>query len=197
FLVWILVHLMYRVRKTGLEHIPAEGPAVLVCNHVSFVDALIIAGCVRRPVRFVMDHHIFHLPVLRLIFNSAGAIPIASARENPELLEQAFARISEYLDNDEIVCIFPEGKITRDGTINPFRSGIERIVASTPVVVVPMALRGLWGSWFSRRSGHAMSRWPRPHWRRIELVAGAPVAPSQVSATDLQHQVTALRGDLP
>ncbi|MCB1719550.1 MAG: 1-acyl-sn-glycerol-3-phosphate acyltransferase, partial [Candidatus Competibacteraceae bacterium] len=156
FLVWILVHLMYRVRKTGLEHIPAEGPAVLVCNHVSFVDALIIAGCVRRPVRFVMDHHIFHLPVLRLIFNSAGAIPIASARENPELLEQAFARISEYLDNDEIVCIFPEGKITRDGTINPFRSGIERIVASTPVVVVPMALRGLWGSWFSRRSGHAM-----------------------------------------
>ena len=197
FLVWILVHLMYRVRKTGLEHIPAEGPAVLVCNHVSFVDALIIAGCVRRPVRFVMDHHIFHLPVLRLIFNSAGAIPIASARENPELLEQAFARISEYLDNDEIVCIFPEGKITRDGTINPFRSGIERIVASTPVVVVPMALRGLWDSWFSRRSGHAMSRWPRPRWRRIELVAGAPVAPSQVSATDLQHQVTALRGDLP
>lgn len=197
FLVWILVHIMYRVRKTGLAHIPEDGPAVLVCNHVSFVDALIIAGCVRRPVRFVMDHHIFHLPVLRLIFNSAGAIPIASARENPELLEQAFARISEYLDNDEIVCIFPEGKITRDGAINPFRGGIERIVAARPVTVVPMALRGLWGSWFSRRSGRAMSRWPRPRWRRIELIAGAPVAPSQISAADLQHQVTALRGDLP
>ena len=195
FLVWILVHIMYRVRKTGTEHIPATGPVVLVCNHVSFIDALIIAGCVRRPTRFVMDHHIFALPVLRFLFKTAGAIPIASAKEDPVLLEQAFMRISEYLDNNEIVCIFPEGKITSDGALNPFRGGIERIISTNPVPVVPIALRGLWGSWFSRSHGKAMSRLPRPHWRRLELIAGIPVPAHKVSATELQHRVAELRGD--
>ena len=197
FLVWILVHVMYRVRKQGLDHIPDTGAAVLVCNHVSFVDALIIAGCVRRPTRFVMDHRIFKMPVLRFVFNTAGAIPIASAKDNPVLLEQAFSRISAYLDEGEVVCIFPEGQITRTGDMNLFRPGIERIIKTNPVPVVPMALRGLWGSWFSRTSGHAMSRLPRPRWRRIELHIGAPVSPAQVSAADLQYRVAELRGDNP
>jgi len=196
FLVWMLVHVLYRVRKIGLDHIPDTGSVVLVCNHVSFVDALIIAGCVRRPTRFVMDHQIFRLPVLNFVFRTAGAIPIASAKQNPELVQRAFARIAEYLDNDEVVCIFPEGQITRDGAMNPFRPGIERIISSNPVPVVPLALRGLWGSWFSRSSGRAMSRWPRPRWRRIELVAAAPVVPERVSAADLQNRVTELRGDI-
>ena len=197
FLVWLLVHVMYRVRKHGLEHIPDTGAAVLVCNHVSFVDALIIAGCVRRPTRFVMDHQIFKLPILRFVFNTAGAIPIASAKENAALLEHAFERIGDYLDGGEIVCIFPEGRITRTGDINTFRPGIERIIKTNPVPVVPMALRGLWGSWFSRSSGRAMNRLPRPRWRRIELHAGPPVPPAQISAADLQYRVAELRGANP
>lgn len=191
FLVWILVNIMYRVRTRGLDNIPEQGAVVLVCNHVSYVDALIIAGCVRRPVRFVMDHHIFRLPVLNFIFKTAGTIPIASAKENPKLLKQAFVRISEYLDNGEVVCVFPEGQLTRTGEMNTFRNGIERIIKNNPVVVVPMALRGLWQSWFSRFKGHKL---PRPRWRRVELLASNAIPASSVNAVDLHNQVSALRG---
>lgn len=194
FLIWMLIHLVYRVEKKGLDHIPEKGSAVLVCNHVSFVDALIIGGCVRRPTRFVMDHNIFKLPVLNFIFRTAGAIPIASAKEDPELLEKSFQRVSEYLNDNEIVCIFPEGRITDDGEIHTFRTGIERIVKRDAVPVIPMALCGLWGSFFSRRYGRAMSKLPRRLWPKIALLAGPPVPPGQVTAADLQNRVAALRG---
>ena len=83
FLAWLLVHSVYRVEKSGLENIPEEGPAVLVCNHVSFVDAVVIMAASPRPIRFVMDHHIYRTPVLNFIFRTGGAIPIASAKESP------------------------------------------------------------------------------------------------------------------
>lgn len=108
FIAWMLVHVMYRLRKDGLEHIPAEGPALLVCNHVSYVDAIVIAGAVRRPIRFVMYHKIFHIPVLRRIFRWMNAIPIAPAKEDPALLERAYDAIDNALANGELVCIFPE-----------------------------------------------------------------------------------------
>lgn len=195
FLVWLLTHTMYRVRHEGLEHIPDEGPVVLVCNHISFMDALIIAGACRRPVRFVMDHQIFRIPVLNFIFRTGKAIPIASAKENPELKQRAFDRVAEELAAGEVVCIFPEGKISYDGEINPFKSGIEEIIGRTPVPVVPMALRGMWGSFFSRKDGKAMARPPKRFWSRIALVAAAPVPADQVSAAGLQQQVLQLRGD--
>ena len=122
-LVWLLVHTLYRVKKTNLDWIPETGPAVLVCNHVSFVDALVLAGCVRRPIRFVMYYRIFQLPVLSFVFKTAGAIPIAGAREDPEMMQRAFDEVAAALDNDEIVGIFPEGKITEDGEMQPFRPG--------------------------------------------------------------------------
>lgn len=193
FIVWMLIHAVYRLRVEGLENIPEEGPAVLVCNHVSYVDALVIAGCCRRPVRFVMDHNIFKIPVLKFVFRTAGAIPIAPARENPEMLERAYQRIAEYLDAGEVICIFPEGKLTADGELNTFRSGIERIVRRNPVPVVPMALRGLWGSFFSRRGGRPMRRF-RGIWSKIALVVGMPVMPEQASAHALQSCVSDLRG---
>ncbi|HBS79651.1 MAG TPA: glycerol acyltransferase, partial [Pseudomonas sp.] len=128
FLVWLLGHSMYRVRQQGLEAIPDEGPAVLVCNHVSFVDALLIAGAVRRPVRFVMYYKIFRIPVLNFIFRTAGAVPIAARHEDEAIYTQAFERVSRYLSNGEVVCIFPEGKLTTDGEINEFKAGVERIL---------------------------------------------------------------------
>jgi len=189
-LVWLLIHTIYRVKKTELESIPDTGACVLVCNHVSFVDALILAGCIKRPIRFVMYYKIFRIPVLSFVFKTANAIPIAGARENPRLMNEAFEKISAALDDDEIVCIFPEGKITHDGNINPFKSGVMKILEKNPVPVVPLALRGLWGSFFSRKHGSAMSKYfPRGFFNRIELVSGEAIAAENVSIELLQQTV--------
>jgi 1-acyl-sn-glycerol-3-phosphate acyltransferase len=196
FLIWVLVNTLYRIKVRGLENIPEHGPALIVCNHVSFVDALVIGGSVRRPVRFVMDHNIFRIPVMGFIFRTARAIPIAPARENAALLDKAFDRIDAELADGEIVCIFPEGKLTRDGEMSEFKKGVERILERRAVPVVPMALRGLWGSFFSRRDGKAaMTQLPKRFWSRIELIATAPVHGGAATAGDLQRIVSGLRAD--
>ena len=193
FLIWMLIHTFYRVDKNGLENIPDEGPCVLVCNHVSFVDALVIGGSIQRPVRFVMDHRVFKIPVLNFVFRTAGTIPIASAKEDPEMLERAYERIDEYLKAGEVVCIFPEGRITDNGDLYPFKKGITRIIERTPVPVIPMALRGLWGSFFSRWGGTAM-RYPRGVFSNIGLVIDKAWSPLQVTPEALQIRVGELRG---
>jgi hypothetical protein len=196
FLAWLLIHSVYRLKKSGLEHIPEHGPALLVCNHVSFVDAVVIMAACRRPIRFVMDHRIFKTPLLNFIFRTGGAIPIASRREDPEMMERAFAAVAAALRAGELVGIFPEGRLTDSGEIQPFRPGIQRILAETPVPVVPMALRGLWGSFFSRKGGAAMTRpFRRGLLSRIGLAVAPPVAPELVTPERLQAQVLALRGD--
>lgn len=195
FIVWMLIHTMYRVRKEGLEQIPGEGPAVLVCNHVSFVDALVLAGCVRRPIRFVMYHKIFKLPVLNFVFRTARAIPIAPAKEDAEMLVRAYDEVTKALKAGNLVCIFPEGSITQDGEMHPFRPGVERIIKHNPVLVVPMALRGLWGSFFSRKGGLVMRNLPRRFWSKIGLAVGTPIPARKVSTAGLQEIVLELRGD--
>jgi len=196
FVDWILINTLYRIRITGLENIPEDGAALLVCNHISFMDPLIILGSIRRPVRFVMYYKIFNIPLVKYVFRAAKAIPIAGKKEDPELMERAFAEVDKELGEGHIVCIFPEGGITRDGEIAPFRPGVERIIAQRPVPVVPLALRGLWGSIFSRRdSALRRARLPRRFWARIELVAGAPVRPAEATAAVLEAKVRELRGD--
>lgn len=195
FIIWIMFHTMYRVKHTGLEKIPEEGPAVLVCNHVSYVDALLLAGACKRPVRFVMFKPIYHLPVLNFIFRTGKAIPIDSKRKNPEAYEKAFDQISEELNNDEVVCIFPEGKLTADGEIDEFKNGLTKILERNPVPVVPMALKGLWGSVFSNKDGPALSKAPKRFWSRIELAATDPVPADQVTLEGLHEKVSELRGD--
>jgi 1-acyl-sn-glycerol-3-phosphate acyltransferase len=195
FVTWILINTIYRIRGEGLEQIPERGPAVLVCNHVSFMDALIIGGCIRRPVRFVMYYKIFQIPVLRFLFRAAGAIPIAGKNENPELLEQALDSVAKSLDAGKLVCIFPEGRISADGELNEFKSGFERIVQRTPVPVIPMALRGLWGSLFSRKKGgRSLRNAPWLLWQKIWLVVGKPVPPGEATAQRLGNQVADLGG---
>ncbi|MEE2732385.1 MAG: MFS transporter [Pseudomonadota bacterium] len=195
FLIWIITHTMYRVTHTDLDKIPQQGPCVLVCNHVSYMDALIIAGACRRPVRFVMFKPIYDLPVLNFIFRTGKTIPIHSKSADPHTYETAFKRISEELRDGEVVCIFPEGKLTQDGDIDEFKSGIEKIIEQDPVPVVPMALRGLWGSFFSHKDSKALTGLPRRFWSRVELVAGAAIPASEVSAALLQDKVALLRGD--
>ncbi len=191
FLIWLLGHSMYRVQHKHLELIPDEGAALLVCNHVSYVDALLIGGAVRRPIRFVMYYKIYNLPVLNFIFRIAGTIPIAGRGEDEAIHDQAFDRIARYLADGELVCIFPEGKLTTDGQIDEFKAGVMRILERTPVPVIPMALQGLWGSFFSRD----------PHkgffhrlWSRVTLVAGAPIAADEATQKLLRERVMALRG---
>lgn len=195
FLAWILVHTIYRIRLVHPERIPDEGPAVLVCNHVSYVDALVIMAESPRPIRFVMDHRIFRTPFAGWVFRHAKAIPIAPAREDAALLQQAYDACASALAEGELVCIFPEGKLTQTGELNPFRQGVHGIIQRTPVPVVPMALRGLWGSVFSRA---ADARWPRPLRRgvmsRLTLAVGEPLSPAQATPETLQQYVTALRG---
>lgn len=196
FVAYLLAHIVYRLRTFDLERIPATGPAVLVCNHITFIDWLIVAAAVRRPVRFVMWYAYFDIPVVKRLFRDARVIPIAPARKAPEILEAAFERIARELEEGQVVCIFPEGMLTLDGEVSEFKPGIERIVARTPVPVVPMALRGLWGSFFSKARQGGLSRLLTHELRsRIELACLEPVPAQEVSAERLRAAVLALRGD--
>ncbi|MEO7916517.1 MAG: MFS transporter [Dokdonella sp.] len=195
FLSWIVVSLLYRIRTEGLDHIPDEGAALVVCNHVGYMDALIIGGCVRRPMRYVMYHKIFNTPILSFMFRTVKAIPIAGARENPDLLRKAYEDIDAALADGEIFCIFPEGALTTDGEIAAFKNGVERILERRPVPVIPTALRGLWGSVFSRRDSRlGRMRLPRRFRARIEYVVGKPVPAEEATAVGLERRVRELRG---
>jgi 1-acyl-sn-glycerol-3-phosphate acyltransferase len=197
FITWVLVNTLYRVRVDGMQHLPEEGPALLVCNHVSFMDPLLLMANLRRPARFVMYYRIFHTPLLRFVFRTAKAIPIAGQKEDPVVLQQAYDAIDAALADGELVCIFPEGGLTGDGEIAPFRPGLEKILARRPVPVVPLALRGLWGSVWSRRDTRlGRLRLPRRFRARVELVVDAPVPPQAASAASLEARVRELRGEL-
>ena len=194
FLVWMLIHTIYRVSVKGIDNIPAEGPVIVASNHVSFADPLIIGGIIRRPVNFVMYYKIFRIPVLNFIFRTGKAIPIASRAEHPEILDQAYRRIHQVLDCGDVLGIFPEGGITYDGSIQPFKSGIDKIIGEKPVAVVPVALCHLWGSLFSRRDP-LLKRRPYKLWAKIELRIGTPILAQEVTAARLQEEVQRLRGD--
>ncbi len=197
FLSWLLVRTLYRLRLHGIEkNVPDEGAALIVCNHVSYMDALILSAAMPRPVRFVMYYRIFEIPVMKWIFRTAKAIPIAGAREDPELMQKAFDDVDAALAEGELVCIFPEGALTRDGGIAPFKSGVEKILERRPVPVVPMALRGMWGSMWSRRDSRlGRMRVPRRLRAHIEVVAGEPVDGATATAASLEAKVRELRGD--
>lgn len=195
FVAFLLTRLVYRFKVVGDEHIPVSGPAILVCNHVSFVDAVLLMAASPRPIRFIMDHQIFRIPVLGWMFRLAKAIPIAPQREDPVVYERAFAQAAAVLADDELVCIFPEGGITKDGTLGEFKGGVMKLLEARPVPVVPMALSNLWGSFFSRIDGSAMTRpFRRGVWSRVGLVAGSPVAPAEVSPALLRERVQRLLG---
>ncbi|MGZ3183823.1 MAG: MFS transporter [Telluria sp.] len=196
FLAWMLIHTIHRVKTIDTDRIPEEGPAVLVCNHVSYVDAIVIGAASPRPIRFVMDHKIFKTPFLGWIFRTARAIPIAPAKEDPWLMEKAFVDIAHALHDGDLVCIFPEGRLTSTGEMNEFRGGIAKITERSKVPVIPMALRGLWGSVFTRDRTNVFERTFRRGFRsRLALAVDQPVAPEAATPEYLYARVLALRGD--
>ena len=195
FLAWIIISVVYRLKPSGLDNIPVKGPAIVVCNHVSYFDPIILAGSVRRPMRFVMWYKIFQIPVLNFVFRNMKAIPIAGAREDKDIMDDAFEKVDAELAAGNVVCIFPEGAITRDGEIARFRPGIEKIIARRPVPVVPASLGRLWGSWFSRRQDGGLRKIPGRLFARVTVSFGEPVPPSEVTAAKLELLVRTLRGD--
>jgi 1-acyl-sn-glycerol-3-phosphate acyltransferase len=203
FVAWVLSRFVYRFDIRGDEHIPVEGPAVLVCNHVSFIDAVLLMAASPRPIRFIMDHRIFKVPVLGWLFKLAKAIPIAPQKEDPAAYEAAFAKALGVLREGDLLAIFPEGAITRDGALQPFKGGVMKIVDSARAEgleppVIPMALTNLWGSFFSRielRGGEPVAMvkpFRRGFFSRVGLNVGAPVAPAEVRPELLQQRVGGL-----
>ncbi|MDX2428013.1 MAG: 1-acyl-sn-glycerol-3-phosphate acyltransferase [Xanthomonadales bacterium] len=194
FLVWILIHTIYRVKVTGMENIPDTGSVIVAANHVSFVDPLIVGGVIRRPVRFVMYHKIYDMPVMKYIFKAGKAIPIASRAESPEILAKAYESMHEVIGAGDVLGIFPEGGITSNGEIMTFKKGVEKTVGEQPVDVVPMALCNLWGSLFSRRDPLHKRR-PYKFRALIELRIGKPIPPDELTAERLEKAVRELRGE--
>lgn len=201
FLAYLLNHVMYRLRLSNEEVIPKQGAALLVGNHVSFLDWLVVLGSIHRPVRFVMWHSYYNMPLVRFLFRDAGAIAIGSGKTHPELLQSAFDQIDAALAKGHLVCIFPEGQLTPDGEVGEFRKGVEQILERRSVAVIPFALTGLWDSLFSRQAdrslGSRLRRFLRPE---VHLILGTPVPPpppSQIAglAQRLKAMVLKLRGE--
>ncbi|HEY6354154.1 MAG TPA: 1-acyl-sn-glycerol-3-phosphate acyltransferase, partial [Burkholderiaceae bacterium] len=194
FVAFIASRIVYRFKVRGEEHIPSEGPAIIACNHVSFIDAVLLMAASPRPIRFVMDHRIFAIPVLGWLFKLGKAIPVASQKEDPAAYAAAFEAADRVLAEGDLLGIFPEGGITRDGELQPFKGGIMKILERRPVPVVPVALQNLWGSYFSRvEGGTAMAKpFRRGLFARVGLVAGHAMAPAQVDPEGLRARVSEL-----
>ena len=193
FVAFLMARVIYRFHVRGDGHIPTKGAAILVCNHVSFIDPVLLMAASPRPIRFIMDHEIFKIPVMGWFFRLAKAIPIAPQKVDPATYEQAFVRARQVLDEGDLLCIFPEGAISRDGAMAEFKGGVMKLLETNPVPVVPLALHNLWGSFFSRAGGKAMSRpFRRGFFNRVDLVAGEPVPPSAATPAALRERVAAL-----
>ena len=190
----MLTRCIYRFKVRGDQHIPTEGAAILVCNHVSFIDAVVLMAASPRPIRFIMDHRIFAIPVLGWLFKLGKAIPIAPQKEDAAAYERAFAQARRVLEEGDLLCIFPEGGITKDGSLGEFKGGIMKILQTHPVPVVPLALQNLWGSFFSRAEGGAAMVKPfrRGFFSPVGLVAGPALPATQVTPAALRERVAGL-----
>ncbi|MCO5355692.1 MFS transporter [Acidovorax kalamii] len=199
FIAWVSSRFVYRFKVQGDENLPSAGAAILACNHVSFVDAVLLMAASPRPIYFVMDHRIFRVPVLGWLFRLAKAIPIAPYKEDPKTYEAAFDRAAQVLREGDLLAIFPEGGITKDGQLQEFKGGIMKIIErakaeGVEAPVIPMALTNLWGSYFSRiEQGGAMVRpFRRGFYSRVGLNVGSAVAPTEVQPTLLRERVQKL-----
>jgi len=199
FVAWVLSRCIYRFKVRGDEHIPTEGAAILACNHVSFVDAVLLMAASPRPIYFIMDHRIFRIPVLGALFRLAKAIPVAPQKDDAATYEAAFERAAQVLKDGDLLAIFPEGGITRDGQLQAFKGGIMKIIEraqadGVQAPVVPMALTNLWGSFFSRiEQGGAMVRpFRRGMFNRVGLNVGAPLPAAEVQPALLRERVAGL-----
>lgn len=191
FILTLLARIFYRIEYKNLQHIPEKGGALLVCNHVSYIDALVLNVASPRLIRFVMEEDYANYPLVRRLLRKAGVIPITA--QNPSTLKAAFAEVEQALALGDLVCIFPEGQLTPDGEVGPFKRGIDLILARNQVAVIPLALKGLWGSYFSRYRGRACKGVPSRFRARIEIEASQPIDPAEATRQLLREAVINLR----
>jgi 1-acyl-sn-glycerol-3-phosphate acyltransferase len=195
FVVWVMIKTVYRIDTKNINTIPDEGGGLIICNHVSFADALFIFGLCPRPVKFVMYYKIFNTPILKWLFNAVGAIPIASKNENEQVCNAAYEKIDEYLKQGELVVIFPEGAITHDGEMAKFKPGILKVLEKNPVDVYPCALSGLWGSMYSRKDRGVLRFFPKAFFNhKVIFSVGEKVNPQDINLEKLENTVLELRG---
>ncbi|MES2414103.1 MAG: MFS transporter [Pseudomonadota bacterium] len=199
FVALLASRLVYRFRITGEQHIPSSGAAILTCNHVSFVDPVLLMAASPRPIHFVMDHRIFKMPVLGWFFKLAKAIPIAPRAEDPALYDAAFEAAAKVLRDGDLLAIFPEGGLTKNGELQEFKGGIMKILENAQrdgvqAPVIPMGLTNLWGSFFSRveKSGAMTKPFRRGFLSSVGLHVAPAMAPADVQPDLLRAKVAAL-----
>ena len=196
FLQQILIKTFYKVEIRGAHKIPETGGVIFVSNHVSFIDWFFISAVSPRPVRYVIDHNYYNMPMGPLMFSQAKLIPISTRKENSELLEVAFDKISKNLNSGAALGLFPEGFITRDGKMRPFQPGISRIIKKNPSPVVPISLDGLWGSVFSYDRGKVLWKFPRKLRRIVTVTVHEPIGPEDFDIKKLKEIIaSSIKGD--
>ena len=189
FFIWIIAKTTYRLKYEGRENIPKDGPAFLLPNHSTYIDWAILAATCKRPIRFVMYYQYYYIPVFKYIFQLAGCIPVAQYKDSPEIKEKAFKLMEEAIENGDLVCVFPEGTLTRDGELVKFRSGYERVLERLNTKVIPIAMTGLWGSYFSRKGGRALLKVPKPSRRKLYVKILEPIPKESATAEHVQELI--------
>src|SRR3989475_1488334 len=182
FAVWLLTHTLYRIRIGGKEHVPVRGPALLVCNHLSHIDGLLVGACVPRSVRFSVFKTHTNDAALNWLMRPLNAIPVGDRGEALASVERA----RDELRQGHVVCIFAEGAISRTGNLLPFTSGFERIADGLDVPVIPVYLDQVWGSVFSFKNGRFFWKWPTRVPYRVTMTFGAP-RPSTATAQEVRQ----------
>jgi acyl-[acyl-carrier-protein]-phospholipid O-acyltransferase/long-chain-fatty-acid--[acyl-carrier-protein] ligase len=189
-LLWIATHTLYRIHLEGRENVPAKGGALLVPNHVSMVDAVLLIASIDRPIRFLMFKGSYDHPLVKPFAKIMGVIPISSQLRPREMI-QSLRTATQALKDGEIVCIFPEGQMTRIGQMLPFRRGMERIIKGVDAPIIPVNLGGVWGSVFSFERGKFLWKLPRRIPYPVTVTFGSPM-PSISSAQDVRQAVQEL-----
>lgn len=189
FNCWFLTHLLYDLKEVGVEKIPEEGAVILCCNHISFVDWLMVMSVSPRPVRFIIDHAFYYVKTGPFWFKQADLVPIATRRESPEILEKAYKTISDRLDNGHILGLFPEGFISRNGQMRRFQPGLNKIISNNPVPIIPIALEGLWGSFFSFHGKGPLKGRISFRRRKVKITVMDPINPQDLDMHDLEDKI--------
>lgn len=189
-MLFLVTHTLYRLQVVGRDHVPEHGGALLLPNHVSFVDGLLLLASVDRPIRFIVDRNYYEHPLFNWLARIMGAIPISSKGSPKEILK-SLRDAGRFLDEGELVCIFPEGQITRTGGMLSFRQGFERILKGRETPVIPVHLDRVWGSIFSFISNRFITKWPERIPYPVTISYGSPM-PSTTTATEARQVVQEL-----
>src|SRR6185312_2869522 len=198
-MLYPIANILYTIRTEGVENVPLEGPVLLVSNHASYIDAVLITMANTRLVRFLMLRQFYEIPVAHAIFKAMGCIPVSSS-DGPKELVRSFQRAREYMLSGEAVCIFAEGGITRHGQMQKFKKGFERMVDGVQVPIVPVHLDSVWGSIFSFSGGKAFFKIPKEIPYRVTVSFGKPLPPTatafevrqailELAATAFEHRL--------